>query len=152
MANGFYVTDRVPSVLGLEDHPDVLYTDPLGIRAELARIVVDALPPNPSRIVVAAHGTARSSSSRDAAQALAEHITQDGFYALAAFVDDEPTLESIVGPGDVIVPMFVAKSGHVRDDVIARFPDHHVTTVLGEMPGIVDLIETIARESVARRG
>lgn len=103
-------------------------------------------------LIVAAHGTASAAGRRvvqGCASAAARRLSvpvQVGYVDVC-----EPALESVVRPGSVVVPLFLASGYHVRHDVpaaVARTPGVSVTPALGVAAGVVEALAGRLGEAV----
>jgi len=76
--------------------------------------------PAQTDVLLAAHGSFRSSAPADVAKAVAHLIKRAGFArAEAFFIDQEPRIATATGfgAGSVCLPFFAAEGGHVTDDL-----------------------------------
>jgi len=129
--------------------------EPFGCDArahDLARdIIAEALSGQDiscGEVLIAAHGSFKSSAPSDVAYALARRIADDLGLARAeaAFIDQSPRLAQAegYGAGAICLPFFAAKGGHVSADIPealaqARFGGR-VLAPLGAHPGVPELI------------
>ena len=73
-----------------------------------------------AEVLLAAHGSFRSSAPSEVAQAVAQRLKRAGFArAEAFFIDQEPRIATATGfgAGSVCLPFFAAEGGHVTDDL-----------------------------------
>ena len=123
MAGGWFVRSHLPARLAGAGGRDWLVLEPLGCDAavqDLAVTLVAEAGPAAS-VLVAAHGSGRSSVPSDIARHLAEKIAaRTGIARVeAAFIDQSPLLAAAFGhgPGSICLPFFAAEGGHVSDDL-----------------------------------
>ncbi|MFN6924717.1 MAG: sirohydrochlorin chelatase [Tabrizicola sp.] len=71
-------------------------------------------------VILAAHGSFKSSAPSDIACHVADRIAQEtGARVRAGFIDQAPQLSTLAGFGDICLPFFAAEGGHVADDIPA---------------------------------
>jgi sirohydrochlorin ferrochelatase len=127
MAGGWFTKQNLPARLaqagavgwsvlepfGLDDAVQTL-TVTLAVEAAAGRIA--ATP-----VLLAAHGSFRSTAPSAVAYAVADRVRQAGFARVeAAFIDQEPRIADVAahfGPDAVVLPFFAARGGHVIDDL-----------------------------------
>ena len=77
--------------------------------------------PSPGEVLLAAHGSFRSTAPSDVAYAMVRQLHLAGFaHVEAGFIDQSPKISDIArtfGPNAVCLPFFAAKGGHVTDDL-----------------------------------
>lgn len=123
MAGGWFVRTHLPARLLEAGARDWGVLEPLGcddaVQELAVTLVAEAAPVG--SVLVAAHGSGRSSVPSDVAVHLAGKIAaRTGIARVeAAFIDQSPTLAGAVGhgPGSVCLPYFAAEGGHVSDDL-----------------------------------
>lgn len=126
MASGWFTRVQVPAKLaevGARVGPDgwqVLEPfgcDPL-VHDLCVTLVRDAAP---DAVILAAHGSFRSTVPSDIARHVARRIGAEAGVARVevGFIDQAPQLSSLTGfgPGTVCLPFFAAEGGHVTDDL-----------------------------------
>jgi sirohydrochlorin ferrochelatase len=157
MAGGWFVRSHLPARLAEAGAQDWLVLEPLGcddaVQDLAVQRVVEAGPVG--SVLVAAHGSGRSSVPSDIARHLAEQITaRTGVPAQAAFIDQVPTLAEARGhgPGSVCLPYFAAEGGHVTDDLPKALADAGfqglVLPALGLDPRLPEVIAQAIRAGV----
>jgi sirohydrochlorin ferrochelatase len=71
-------------------------------------------------VILAAHGSFKSSAPSDIAVHVAGRIADEtGAMVRAGFIDQNPQLSSLTGFGRLCLPFFAAEGGHVSDDIPA---------------------------------
>ena len=95
--------------------------DPL-VQVLAVTIAKEATLGQPSpQVLLAAHGSFRSSAPSEVAYAMVEHLQQAGIVqAKAGFIDQSPRIAEVAqgfGPDAVCLPFFAAKGGHVITDL-----------------------------------
>jgi sirohydrochlorin ferrochelatase len=71
-----------------------------------------------TEVILAAHGSFKSSVPSDIARHVAGRIAAEaGVTCAAGFIDQEPKLASLTGRTGVCLPFFAAEGGHVTDDI-----------------------------------
>lgn len=96
-------------------------------------------------VILAAHGSFKSSAPSDIARHVAERIAEKtGAVVAAGFIDQEPRLSSLTGRGGVCLPFFAAEGGHVGEDIPAALAkagfSGHILPPVGthaRVPGII---------------
>jgi sirohydrochlorin ferrochelatase len=72
------------------------------------------------QVILAAHGSFKSSVPSDIAKHVAGRIAAEvGVPCAAGFIDQDPQLASLKGLGGICLPFFAAEGGHVSDDIPA---------------------------------
>ena len=158
MAGGWFVRTHLPARLAEAGGRDWLVLEPLGcdeaVQDLAVRLVAEAGPVD--SVLVAAHGSGRSSVPADIARHLAEKIAaRTGIARVeAAFIDQSPQLAEAFGhgPGTVCLPWFAAEGGHVSDDLpralkLAGFQGR-VLPALGLDPRLPEVIARAIRAGV----
>lgn len=155
MARGYFVTRALPARLG--DRP-LRMADPLGLDPALpalaAEVVRDALaeagwPARGSRLLLAAHGSARGTAAAEAAEAFAAALRPllEGVTVRTGYVEQDPRVaEAAEGMGGraICLPFFAQEGDHCREDIpealdAAGFAGLRLPP-LGLAPGIAPLI------------
>ena len=160
MAGGWFVRTHLPARLAEAGGRDWVVLEPLGCDEavqELAvtlvaealvaqKLVAEAGPVD--SVLVAAHGSGRSSVPAAIARHLAARIkARTGIARVeAAFIDQSPQLAEAFGhgPQSLCLPFFAAEGGHASDDLpralkLAGFQGR-VLPALGLDPGLPELI------------
>jgi sirohydrochlorin ferrochelatase len=128
MAGGWFTRVNLPSRLAKAGAIGWQVLEPFGCDPAVHQLGVDlvaeALPAaNDAQVLIAAHGSFKSSAPSDVAQAVAAklraHLGKIPVHA--AFIDQAPQLAHATGygPNAVCLPYFAAAGGHVLDDIPA---------------------------------
>lgn len=97
--------------------------DPLvhDLARDIAAGALSGQDPPRGEVLIAAHGSFKSSAPSDVANALARRIGSDRCFSRvqAAFIDQSPQLSDATGfgAGSICLPFFAAVGGHVTDDI-----------------------------------
>ncbi|WP_347310296.1 CbiX/SirB N-terminal domain-containing protein [Defluviimonas sp. SAOS-178_SWC] len=133
MADGWFIRSLLPRRLAEAGAPDARILTPFGLlpgTAELAAdILTDALvtqgwQPEETTLILAAHGSGRSPRPATAARSLQTAISSRLAFAdcRLGFIEEAPELVEVagdVGKRALCLPLFVARWGHVTDDIPA---------------------------------
>ncbi len=133
MADGWFIRTLLPRRLAEAGAPEARMLTPFGLLPETAELAVgmlsDALAhrgwtPEKTTLVLAAHGSGRSPHPAAAARALRAAITARLTFAESrlGFIEEAPELVEVAegaGPRALCLPLFVARWGHVEDDIPA---------------------------------
>ncbi|MFC3181221.1 sirohydrochlorin chelatase [Cypionkella sinensis] len=126
MAGGWFTRTHLPARLTAAGAQGWQVLEPLGCLPTLHDLAVQILAKtrqtHPGPVVLAAHGSFKSSAPSDIAQHLATKIsTALGCEVIPAFIDQTPQLADLpaLGPDAVCLPYFAASGGHVTTDIPA---------------------------------
>lgn len=158
MADGWFLRRALPDRLAAAGHSGTRLTAPFGLlpetRALAAGMLARALAlrgwqAGETVLICAAHGSGRSPRPAEAAREMADWLAGElGFAALrCGFIEEPPALAEVLadaGPRALCLPLFVARWGHVIEDLpravaAARF-DGSVLPPLGSDPAVPRLI------------
>ncbi len=129
MAGGWFPTTELPRRMAEAGGVDWTYLPPFGLDARVQDLVVTLAQEAATAqgrsvaqtdVLLAAHGSFRSSAPSEVAQAVAQRLKRAGFArAEAFFIDQEPRIATATGfgAGSVCLPFFAAEGGHVTDDL-----------------------------------
>jgi sirohydrochlorin ferrochelatase len=129
MAGGWFPMTELPRRMEAAGAVDWAYLPPFGLDDRVQALVVtlaqeaaeaQGRTPAQTDILLAAHGSFRSSAPAEVAQAVAHRLKRAGFArADAFFIDQEPRIATAsgFGAGSVCLPFFAAEGGHVTDDL-----------------------------------
>ena len=126
MAGGWFATTHLPERLAAAGAANWRILAPFGldpaVQALTAQIAAEATAhqKHPA-VLLAAHGSFRSSAPSDVAYAMVRRLQLAGIPQVeAAFIDQSPRIAEVArtfGPDAVCLPFFAAKGGHVIDDL-----------------------------------
>lgn len=125
MAGGWFTRVNIPAKLaeaGAQVGPDGWQVlEPFGCDPAVHDLCVALVrEAGAGDVILAAHGSFKSSAPSDIAFHLADRIAQEtGAEVRAGFIDQEPQLSTLTGFGAVCLPFFAADGGHVGEDIPA---------------------------------
>ena len=122
MAGGWFTRSHLPAKLAEAGGGEWQVLEPLGCDPALHDLTVQhARQSGASSLVLAAHGSSRSSVPSDIAQHLVGRIAREALIPQieAAFIDQVPQLSACGNhdPGAACLPFFAASGGHVKSDI-----------------------------------
>ncbi|WP_420023037.1 CbiX/SirB N-terminal domain-containing protein [Cereibacter azotoformans] len=125
MAGGWFTRTNLPRQLAAAGGEGWRLAEPFGtdpaVRDLTVAIAREALAvARAPAILLAAHGSFRSSAPSDVAHAMAERLEQElGLPCKAAFIDQEPRIAEVARrmPEALCLPFFAARGGHVVSDL-----------------------------------
>lgn len=131
MAGGWFTKTHLPQRLHDAGAVGWRVLEPLGCDPAVQDLTVtlarEAQAAGAGELLLAAHGSFRSSAPSDIAFAMADRIARETGLARvqAAFIDQSPRLAEARGFGAtaVCLPFFAAKGGHVEDDLPAALAE-----------------------------
>ncbi len=121
MAGGWFTRVQLPAKLRAVGASGWQVLEPFGCAPELADLAVSLVGETGARqVILAAHGSFKSTTPSDIAYAVAEKIAAEtGAEVRVGFIDQEPQLQRLRGWGEICLPFFAAAGGHVTEDVPA---------------------------------
>lgn len=119
MAGGWFTKVQIPKKLGEAGAVGWTVLEPFGCDAAVHDLCVTLVrEAGADQAILAAHGSFKSSVPSDIARHVAGRIANEtGVEVAAGFIDQEPQLSTLTGPGGVCLPFFAAEGGHVSDDI-----------------------------------
>lgn len=122
MAGGWFTRSHLPARLAEAGGTHWTVLEPMGCDPAIHDLTLQlALNANPTSLILAAHGSSRSSVPSDIAHSLARRIATETpiTQVTVAFIDQAPQLahSSNHDPDAVCLPYFAASGGHVTDDI-----------------------------------
>ncbi len=131
MAGGWFARVHLPARLKAAGAPGWSVLEPFGCDRALhdlaATVVAEALRGHPGALLLAAHGSGKTTAPADIAHHVAAGIgARLGLRrAEAAFIDQHPRLSTMTGFTDaaVCLPFFAAAGGHVQKDIPAALAE-----------------------------
>ena len=162
MAEGWFTGRELPRRLAAAGKPDLTRLRPFGsdpaLVALIAEVVRDTWPHEHPNLLLAAHGSKISRTSRDTTLAMADALRAHGLGARieCAFVEEPPFLAEVAQTltGGTCLPFFALRAGHVTDDI----PEALISTgfqgptlaPIGEHEGVAALVaEALQRARVS---
>lgn len=173
MSDGYYVRQAIPERLGLAaDGRDrrgraVRIAVPLGLDPALPGLIAEVAGRAAARagiarrrahLLIAAHGSTKSTESADAARRVAGRVEETGAFAsvTTAFLEEPPfldaALKAVPGPA-ILFGLFAGEGMHAAEDLpvaLARAgrDDVHLAAPLGQEPGLIaHIVAGLAAES-----
>lgn len=119
MAGGWFTKVQIPKKLAEAGAVGWSVLEPFGCDPLVHDLCVTLVrEAGAGEVILAAHGSFKSSVPSDIARHVAGRIAAEaGVEVAAGFIDQEPQLASLTGRGGVCLPFFAAGGGHVSDDI-----------------------------------
>jgi sirohydrochlorin ferrochelatase len=121
MAGGWFTRVQIPKHLAEAGAAGWTVLEPFGCDPLVHDLCVALVrEAGADQVILAAHGSFKSSAPSDIARHVAERIAAEtGARVASGFIDQEPQLSSLTGRAGVCLPFFAAAGGHVSDDIPA---------------------------------
>jgi sirohydrochlorin ferrochelatase len=121
MAGGWFTRVQIPARLAEAGVTGWTVLEPFGCERVVHDLCVALVREAGEReVILAAHGSFKSSVPSDIARHVAERIAAEtGAEVVAGFIDQAPQIGTLTGRGGVCLPFFAAEGGHVSDDIPA---------------------------------
>jgi sirohydrochlorin ferrochelatase len=104
-----------------------------------------------TRLILAAHGSFKSSVPSDIARHVAGRITAEaGIACDTGFIDQTPQLSSLAGGAGVCLPFFAAEGGHVTEDIPAALAEAGFTGRILPPVGLDDRVPGLIAAAIKR--
>jgi sirohydrochlorin ferrochelatase len=166
MADGWFIRTALPDRLTRAGATDARILQPFGLMPEVhelaAAVAAEAARANGWRsqdctLILAAHGSGRSPYPAEAAQQTARAIADRVSFAAirTGFIEEAPYLAeaaSGAGPRALCLPLFVARWGHVVDDIPAALSKAAFSGVLLDPIGTLEDVPGLIARALARAG
>lgn len=158
MAGGWFTRVQIPSRLAEAGATGWRVLEPFGCDAGVHDLCVTlAREAGADQVILAAHGSFKSSVPSDIARHVAERIADEAGVARveAGFIDQSPRLATLkgFGPGSVCLPFFAAEGGHVGQDIPQALAEAgfqgRILNPVGLDPRVPELIAAAIRRGVA---
>jgi sirohydrochlorin ferrochelatase len=119
MTGGWFTKVQIPARLGEAEAEGWSVLEPFGCDPAVHDLCVTLVrEAGASEVILAAHGSFKSSVPSDIARHVAGRIAAEtGARVAAGFIDQEPRLAGLTGIGGVCLPFFAAEGGHVTEDI-----------------------------------
>jgi sirohydrochlorin ferrochelatase len=125
MTGGWFTKVQIPAKLAEAGAVGWTVLEPFGCDPMVHDLCVDLVrEAGEAEVILAAHGSFKSSVPSDIANHVAGRIVAEtGVRCAAGFIDQEPQLASLTGRTGVCLPFFAAEGGHVTDDIPAALAE-----------------------------
>jgi sirohydrochlorin ferrochelatase len=125
MTGGWFTRVQIPKKLAEVGAEGWTVLEPFGCDPAVHDLSVTLVrEAGAGQVVLAAHGSFKSSVPSDIARHVAGRIAAEtGAEVAAGFIDQDPQLASLTGRGGVCLPFFAAEGGHVSDDIPAALSE-----------------------------
>lgn len=119
MAGGWFTRVQIPKSLAAAGAADWTVLEPFGCDAAVHELCVEIVrEAGGHEVILAAHGSFKSSAPSDIARHVAGRIAAGtGARVAVGFIDQEPQLRRLVGAGGLCLPFFAAGGDHVSEDI-----------------------------------
>jgi sirohydrochlorin ferrochelatase len=125
MAGGWFTKVQIPKRLAEAGAEGWVVLEPFGCDPAVHDLCVDLVrEAGEHDVVLAAHGSFKSSVPSDIAALVADRIAAEtGAEVAVGFIDQEPQLSTLTGHSGICLPFFAAEGGHVSDDIPAALAE-----------------------------
>jgi len=119
MAGGWFTRVQIPTKLAEAGAAGWTVLEPFGCDPALHELCVEIVREAGGReVILAAHGSFKSSAPSDIARHVAGRIAVGtGARVAVGFIDQEPQLRSLAGGDGLCLPFFAAGGDHVSEDI-----------------------------------
>jgi sirohydrochlorin ferrochelatase len=152
MAGGWFTRVQIPQRLAEAGAGDWTVLEPFGCYPAVHDLCVTLVREAGAReVILAAHGSFKSSAPSDIALHVAGRIASEtGADVAAGFIDQEPQLASLADRGGVCLPFFAAEGGHVSEDIPAALAEARFTGRILPPVGLDARVPRIIAAAIAR--
>lgn len=152
MAGGWFTRVQIPKKLGEAGAVGWTVLEPFGCDVAVHDLCVALVrEAGADEVILAAHGSFKSSAPSDIAVHVAGRIAAEtGAAVTAGFIDQEPQLASLTGNGGVCLPFFAAEGGHVSDDIPAALAEARFSGRILPPVGLDARVPGIIAAAIAR--
>jgi sirohydrochlorin ferrochelatase len=152
MAGGWFTRVQIPNRLAEAGAEGWTVLEPFGCDPAVHDLCVAMVREAGSgEVILAAHGSFKSSVPSDIARHVAGRIAAEtGVEVAAGFIDQEPQLSSLTGRGGVCLPFFAAEGGHVSEDIPAALDEAGFTGRILPPVGLDDRVPGIIAAAILR--
>lgn len=152
MAGGWFTRVQIPKRLAEAEAVGWTVLEPFGCDPSVHDLCVASVrEAGADRVILAAHGSFKSTVPSDIAFHLADRIAAEaGVTAEVGFIDQEPRLASLTGRSGVCLPFFAAEGGHVSDDIPQALAEAGFTGRILPPVGLAARVPGIIAAAIAR--
>lgn len=152
MAGGWFTRVQIPKRLAEAGAEGWVVLEPFGCDPAVHDLCVQIVRESAAReVILAAHGSFKSSAPSDIARHVAGRIAQEtGAQVSAGFIDQDPQLSTLTGRTGVCLPFFAAGGGHVSDDIPAALDEAGFTGRILPPVGLDARVPGIIAAAIAR--
>lgn len=152
MAGGWFTKVQIPKRLAEAGAVDWTVLEPFGCDPAVHDLCVAlAREAGADRVILAAHGSFKSTVPSDIARHVAGRITAEaGIATEAGFIDQYPQLSAMAGGAGVCLPFFAAEGGHVSDDIPAALAEAGFTGRILPPVGLDDRVPGLIAAAILR--
>lgn len=152
MAGGWFTRVQIPKRLAEAGAEGWTVLEPFGCDPAVHDLCVALVrEAGAGEVILAAHGSFKSSVPSDIARHVAGRIAAEtGVEVAAGFIDQEPQLSSLTGRGGVCLPFFAAEGGHVSEDIPAALDEASFTGRVLPPVGLDDRVPGIIAAAIRR--
>ncbi len=152
MAGGWFARVQIPKRLAEAGALDWTVLEPFGCDPLVHELCVTLVREvGADEVILAAHGSFKSSVPSDIARHVAGRIAEEtGAGVATGFIDQEPQLSTLTGRAGVCLPFFAAEGGHVSDDIPAALAEAGFRGRILPPVGLDDRVPGIIAAAIAR--
>ena len=152
MTGGWFTKVQIPKRLAEAGAVDWTVLEPFGCDPAVHDLCVALVrEADAERVILAAHGSFKSTVPSDIARHVAGRITAEaGIATEAGFIDQDPQLSAMAGGAGVCLPFFAAEGGHVSDDIPAALAEAGFTGRILPPVGLDDRVPGLIAAAILR--
>lgn len=152
MTGGWFTKVQIPKRLAEAGAEGWTVLEPFGCDPAVHDLCVTlAREAGAERVILAAHGSFKSSVPSDIAFHVAGRITAEaGIATQVGFIDQDPQLSSMAGGAGVCLPFFAAEGAHVSDDIPAALEKAGFTGRILPPVGLDDRVPGLIAAAILR--
>jgi sirohydrochlorin ferrochelatase len=152
MTGGWFTRVQIPAKLAEAGAVGWAVLEPFGCDPAVHDLCVTLVrEAGADQVILAAHGSFKSSVPSDIARHVAERIAAGaGVPCAVGFIDQEPQLASLRGFAGVCLPFFAAEGGHVSEDIPAALAEAGFAGRILPPVGLDERVPGIIAAAIAR--
>jgi sirohydrochlorin ferrochelatase len=152
MTGGWFTKVQIPKRLAEAGAVGWMVLEPFGCDPLVHDLCVTLVREAGAReVILAAHGSFKSSVPSDIARHVASRIdAETGADVAVGFIDQDPKVSSLTGRGGVCLPFFAAEGGHVSDDIPEALAEAGFTGQILPPVGLDARVPGIIAAAIAR--